>query len=231
VRPRRTDGCTCCAGIWPAWGNRRSRVTVRRSRTRSPAVSFASARTGSEVEVVADGFRNAYSSTSTRGEPFTYDSTMSGASAPWYEPCRFYQRRARRELRGGGRRNCRRRGGSRRTSRTWCRPSARWAAGRRPAWRVIDTRISRRSIRAGSSSQTGRSGRIHFVPLTAKGSTWTGTPKVFAEAMGENGVRADGAGGPPEDGRAVREHRRAWHSWRVYRITHDRTRLANCCRW
>jgi glucose/arabinose dehydrogenase len=45
-----------------------------------------------QVEVVADGFRNAYSFDFDRhGEPFTYDSDNERCvGLPWYEPCRFY---------------------------------------------------------------------------------------------------------------------------------------------
>src|SRR4051812_22893353 len=143
---------------------------------------------GKTVEVVADGFRNPYGfDFNPDGEPFTYDSDNERCvGLPWYEGCRFYH------VVPGGNYGWR----SPQLSQTWRKPPyfpdvvpPVCTLGRGSPAGVACYRHTHfpKEYQGGFFLADWTFGRIHFVPLTPKGSTWTGTPKVFAEAAGENG--------------------------------------------
>ncbi|HEY1187279.1 MAG TPA: hypothetical protein VGE74_06455 [Gemmata sp.] len=140
------------------------------------------------VEIVADGFRNPYSfDFNTDGEPFTYDSDNERCvGLPWYEGCRFYH------VVPGGNYGWR----SPQFSQTWRKPpyfpdvvKPIADLGRGSPTGVVCYRHTQfpEKYRGGFFLADWTFGRVHFVPLTAAGSTYEGTPEVFAEAVGTSG--------------------------------------------
>ncbi len=140
------------------------------------------------LEVVADGFRNPYGfDFNPDGEPFTFDSDNERCvGLPWYEGCRFYH------IVPGGNYGWR----SPQLSQTWRKPPyfADVVApiadlGRGSPTGVACYRHSQfpERYRGGFFLADWTFGRVYFVPLAAKGSTYAGTPEVFLEAAGENG--------------------------------------------
>jgi len=141
-----------------------------------------------QVEVVADGFRNAYSfDFNLDGEPFTYDSDNERCvGLPWYEPCRFYH------IVPGGNYGWR----SPQLGQFWrkppyfvdCVPPVCYL-GRGSPTGVAAYRHSHfpEKYRGGFFLADWTFGRIHYVPLTANDSTYQGKPEVFAEAIGTSG--------------------------------------------
>ena len=140
------------------------------------------------VEVVADGFRNPYSfDFNPDGEAFTYDSDNERClGLPWYEGCRFYH------VVPGGNYGWQ----SPQRSQTWRKPPyfpdvvpPIADLGRGSPTGVACYRHTQfpAKYRGGFFLADWTFGRIHFVPLTASGSSYQGKPEVFAEATGISG--------------------------------------------
>lgn len=171
-------------------GVKKSTATDARSPVRDP-VAGALLRLSPDfksVEIVADGFRNPYSfDFNPDGEPFTYDSDNERcAGLPWYEGCRFYH------VVPGGNYGWR----SPQLSQTWRKPpyfpdvvKPIADLGRGSPTGVACYRHSAfpEKYRGGFFLADWTFGRIHFVPLTASGSTYEGKPELFAEATGTSG--------------------------------------------
>lgn len=177
---------------------------------------------GKQVEIVADGFRNAYSfDFDRRGEPFTYDSDNERCvGLPWYEPCRFYH------VVPGGNYGWR----SPQLSQTWRKPPyfadvvpPVCTLGRGSPTGVACYRHTYfpEEYHGGFFLADWTFGRIHFVPLTPKGSSWTGTPKVFAEAAGENGFAPTALAVHPRTGELFVSIGGRGTRGGVYRIAYD----------
>jgi putative heme-binding domain-containing protein len=152
-------------------------------------------------EVVAHGFRNPYGMDfNLDGELFTFDSDNERCvSLPWYEPTRFYH-----VITGG--------------HHGWLSPQ------RAQFWRMppyfVD--VVAPVCTLGRGSPTGVAcyrhtqfpeeyrggffladwtfGKIHFVKLERKGSSYTGTPTVFLESVGDNGFAPTGLVVHPKTG-------------------------------
>jgi putative heme-binding domain-containing protein len=201
----------------------RSKVTSPRSPVRDP-VAGSLVRISpdfKDVEVVADGFRNAYSfDFHTSGEPFTYDSDNERCvGLPWYEPCRFYH------VVPGGNYGWR----SPQLSQTWRKPPyfpdvvpPVCTLGRGSPTGVACYRHTHfpAEYRGGFFLADWTFGRIHFVPLTPNGATWTGTPRVFAEANGENGFAPTALAVHPKTGELFVSIGGRGTRGGVYRIRH-----------
>jgi putative heme-binding domain-containing protein len=139
-------------------------------------------------EIVADGFRNAYRMDfNPDGDLFTYDSDNERCvSLPWYEPTRFYH-----VISGG--------------HHGWLAPQ-RGQFFRLPPY-LPD--VVAPVAYLGRGSPTGAAcyrhvqfpksfhggffladwtfGRVYFLPLQRSGAKFTSEPRVFLEAVGENG--------------------------------------------
>ena len=140
------------------------------------------------VEVVADGFRNAYGfDFDPAGEPFTFDSDNERCvGLPWYEGCRFYH------VVPGGNYGWR----SPQLSQTWRKPPYFADVvppvadlGRGSPTGVACYRHAHfpARYRGGFFLADWTFGRIHFVPLTPSGATVTGKPEVFLEPAAGSG--------------------------------------------
>ena len=178
---------------------------------------------GKTIEAVADGFRNAYSfDFNLDGEAFTYDSDNERCvGLPWYEPCRFYH------VVPGGNYGWR----SPQLSQTWRKP---------PYFADVVPPI----CTTGRGSPTGVAcyrntlfpgpyrgnfyiadwtfGKIWFVPLGKKHSTYTGKPEVFLEAIGESGFAPTALAVHPKTGELFVSIGGRGTRGAVYRITHER---------
>jgi len=141
-----------------------------------------------QVEVVADGFRNPYSFDFDRnGEPFTFDSDNERCvGLPWYEGCRFYH------VVPGGNYGWR----SPQLSQTWRKPPyfpdvvpPVCDTGRGSPTGVACYRHTAfpERYRGGFFIADWTFGKVHFVPLTPKGASYTGKPEVFLEPTGTSG--------------------------------------------
>lgn len=140
------------------------------------------------VEVVADGFRNAYDfDFDPDGEPFTFDSDNERCvGLPWYEGCRFYH------VVPGGNYGWR----SPQVSQTWRKPPyfpdvVRPVAdlGRGSPTGVACYRHAQfpAKYRGGFFLADWTFGRVHFVPVTPSGSTVAGKPERFLEPAAGSG--------------------------------------------
>ncbi len=143
---------------------------------------------GKAIEVVADGFRNAYGfDFNTDGEPFTYDSDNERCvGLPWYEGCRFYH------VVPGGNYGWR----SPQLSQTWRKPPyfvdvvpPICDTGRGSPTGVACYRNSHfpQKYRGGFFLADWTFGKVYFVPLKPDHSTYEGTHEPFLESTGENG--------------------------------------------
>jgi putative heme-binding domain-containing protein len=139
-------------------------------------------------EIVCDGFRNPYGMDFNRdGELFTFDSDNERCvSLPWYEPTRFYH------IIPGGHYG-------------WLAPQRAqfWrlppyfpdvvapvaTLGRGSPTGVVCYRHAQfpAEYRGGFFLADWTFGRIYFVPLERSGSGYTGKPRVFLQAVGDNG--------------------------------------------
>jgi hypothetical protein len=161
-----------------------------------------------ESEIVADGFRNPYDMDfNPDGELFTYDSDNERCvSLPWYGVAASTTLFPAATTAGDRRR---------RASSGVCRlpdvvaPVADLGRGRRPAVSAIATRAFR-EYRGGFFLLDWTFGKIHFLPLKRKGSTYTSTRKCSSRAA--TTASPDGGSGPPGDGRPVRVDRRPRHA-------------------
>ena len=177
---------------------------------------------GKDVEIVADGFRNAYSfDFDLTGEPFTYDSDNERCvGLPWYEPCGFLH------VVPGGNYGWR----SPQLSQTWRKPPyfadvvpPVCTLGRGSPTGVACYRHTHfpKEYQGGFFLADWTFGRIHFVPLSPKGSSWTGTPRVFAEAAGDNGFAPTALAVHPRTGELFVSIGGRGTRGGVYRISHD----------
>jgi putative heme-binding domain-containing protein len=171
-------------------GVRRELITGSRSPVKNP-IAGALLRISPDfktVEVVADGFRNPYSfDFGLSGEPFTYDSDNERCvGLPWYEGCRFYH------VVPGGNHGWR----SPQISQTWRKPPyfpdvvvPVCDTGRGSPTGVACYRHTNfpEKYRGGFFLADWTFGRIYHVPLTVRGSSYTGTPEVFAQSTGTSG--------------------------------------------
>lgn len=179
-------------------------ITTFRSPVRDPIAGCLvrfSRWNASEVEVVADGFRNPYSfDFNVAGEPFTYDADNERCvGLPWYEPCRFYH------VVPGGNYGWR----TPQIGQFWRKPpyfadvvAPVCTLGRGSPTGVACYRHTHfpAEYRGGFFLADWTFGRVYHVPLEAKGSTWTGQPKVFLEATGESGFAPTGLAVHPKSG-------------------------------
>jgi putative heme-binding domain-containing protein len=153
------------------------------------------------VEVVADGFRNAYGMDfNGKGELFTFDSDNERCvSLPWYEFTRCYH------VVPGGHYGWR----APQLAESWRLPPAAAdvvpplaTLGRGSPTGVIcykHTQFPAR-YRGGLFLLDWTFGQVWFVSLTRSGSTWEGKPERFLTATGENGFAPTAAAVHPGTG-------------------------------
>ena len=176
---------------------------------------------GKQVEVVADGFRNAYDfDFHTSGEAFTYDSDNERCvGLPWYEPTRFYH------VIPGGNHGWM----SPQHAQTWRRPPyfadvtpPVCTIGRGSPTGVVCYRHTHfpEKYRGGFFLADWTFGKVWFVPLTRTGSGFTGKPEVFLEATGEDGFAPTGLAVHPTTGELFVSVGGRGTRGAVYRISH-----------
>jgi putative heme-binding domain-containing protein len=204
-------------------GVKKETITGARSPVKQPVAGalLRISPDGKEVEVVADGFRNPYSfDFDLEGEPFTYDSDNERCvGLPWYEPCRFYH------VVPGGNHGWR----SPQLGQFWrkppyfidCVPPVCYL-GRGSPTGVACYRHTHfpQQYRGGFFLADWTFGRIHFVPLQAQGSGYTGKPTVFAAASGTSGFAVTGLSVHPVSGELFASIGGRGTRGGVYRITH-----------
>ncbi len=152
-------------------------------------------------EIVSEGFRNPYGMDFDRhGELFVYDSDNERCvSLPWYEPTRFYH-----VIPGG---HC----GwlSPQQTDSWRRPpyfcdviAPIATLGRGSPTGVACYRHSQfpEQYRGGMFLADWTFGRIYFVSLKRKGSTYETNKEVFLEATGDNGFAPTALAVQPQTG-------------------------------
>ncbi|HET6572374.1 MAG TPA: c-type cytochrome [Fimbriiglobus sp.] len=156
---------------------------------------------GKQVEVVADGFRNAYGFDFNEfGDVFTYDSDNERCvGLPWYEPTRFYH------VVPGSNHGWM----SPQHAQTWRRPPYFFdvtppvcTLGRGSPTGVVCYRHTHypAKYRGGFFLADWTFGKVWFVPLARAGSTYAGKPEVFLEATGEDGFAPTGLAVHPTTG-------------------------------
>lgn len=172
-------------------------------------------------EVVADGFRNAYGMDwNADGELFTYDSDNERCvGLPWYEHTRFYH------VQPGGRHGWL----APQVTTTWRLPphlldvTAPLATlGRGSPTGVVCYRHGQfpPRYRGGLFLLDWTFGKVHFVPLSRAGSSYTGTPEVFLESIGDNGFAPTAAAVHPVSGDLIVAIGGRGTRGAVYRIRH-----------
>jgi len=175
------------------------------------------------MEVVADGFRNAYDfDFHTSGEPFTYDSDNERCvGLPWYEGCRFYH------VVPGGNYGWR----SPQLSQTWRKPPyfADVVAPVADLGRGSPTGVAcyRHTqfpdhYRGGFFLADWTFGRVYFVPLKQNCSTFVGKPEVFLEATGQSGFAPTALAVHPKTGELFVSIGGRGTRGAVYRVRCDR---------
>jgi putative heme-binding domain-containing protein len=152
-------------------------------------------------EVVADGFRNAYGMDfNGDGELFTFDSDNERCvSLPWYEPTRCYH------VVPGGHHGWR----SPQLSETWRLPPYFLdvvppvvTLGRGSPTGVVCYRHTQfpPRYRGGLFLLDWTFGRVYFVRLERRGSSYVGHAEVFLQAVGDNGFAPTAAAVHPQTG-------------------------------
>ncbi|HWG44072.1 MAG TPA: hypothetical protein VN688_14945 [Gemmataceae bacterium] len=152
-------------------------------------------------EIVADGFRNAYAfDFNSAGDLFTFDSDNERCvSLPWYEPTRCYH-----VVSGGhyGWQNPQR-------AQTWRLPpyfldvvAPVATLGRGSPTGVACYRHTQfpAKYRDGLFLCDWTFGRIYFLPLEQRGSSYVAKPEVFLQAVGDNGFAPTAAAVHPLSG-------------------------------
>ncbi len=152
-------------------------------------------------EIVADGFRNAYAfDFNSAGDLFTFDSDNERCvSLPWYEPTRCYH-----VVNGGhyGWQNPQH-------AQTWRLPpyfvdvvAPVATLGRGSPTGVVCYRHTQfpAKYRDGLFLCDWTFGRISFLPLEHRGSSYTARPEVFLQATGDNGFAPTAAAVHPLTG-------------------------------
>jgi putative heme-binding domain-containing protein len=177
-----------------------------------------------QVEVVADGFRNAYSfDFNLDGEGFTADSDNERCvGLPWYESCRFYH------VVPGGNYGWR----SPQLGQFWRKPpyyvdcvSPVCYLGRGSPTGVACYRHSHfpKKYQGGIFIADWTFGRIQFVPLTPKQSSYEGEPETFAEAIGTSGFAPTALAVHPITGELFVSIGGRGTRGGVYRIAHQKS--------
>jgi putative heme-binding domain-containing protein len=152
-------------------------------------------------EIVADGFRNAYGFTfNCDGDLFTYDSDNERCvSLPWYEPTRCYH------VVSGGHYGWQ----SPQHAQTWRKPpyfldvTAPIATlGRGSPTGIVCYRHVQfpAEYRGGLFLCDWTFGRVYFLKLETRGSSYVSHPEVFLQAVGENGFAPTAAAVHPVTG-------------------------------
>jgi len=178
---------------------------------------------GKTIEAVADGFRNAYDfDFNLDGEPFTFDSDNERCvGLPWYEPCRFYH------VAPGGNYGWR----SPQLSQTWRKPPyfadvvpPVGVTGRGSPTGVACYRNSLfpGPYRGGFFIADWTFGKVWFVPLEKRHSSYVGKPEVFLEAVGESGFAPTALAVHPQTGELFVSIGGRGTRGAVYRVGHDR---------
>jgi putative heme-binding domain-containing protein len=152
-------------------------------------------------EIVADGFRNAYAfDFNSAGDLFTFDSDNERCvSLPWYEPTRCYH-----VVAGGhyGWQNPQ-------YAQSWRLPpyfldvvAPVATLGRGSPTGVVCYRQTQfpAKYRDGLFLCDWTFGRIYFLPLQRRGSSYTARPEVFLQAVGDNGFAPTAAAVHPLSG-------------------------------
>ena len=177
--------------------------------------------TNNSVEVVADGFRNAYDfDFNLLGDAFTFDSDNERCvGLPWYEPTRFYH------VREGGHHG-------------WLNPQHAETFRLPPDYPDVAMPV----CTVGRGSPTGVAcyrqthfpkhyqggffladwtfGNIWFVPLIEENGTYVGKPELFLEANGDNGFAPTGLAVSPKTGELFISIGGRGTRGAVYRIRH-----------
>ncbi|HEY7428888.1 MAG TPA: c-type cytochrome [Gemmataceae bacterium] len=154
-----------------------------------------------DCEIVADGFRNAYAFDFNRaGDLFTFDSDNERCvSLPWYEPTRCYH------VVAGGHYGWQ----APQHAQTWRLPSYFLDAiapvatlGRGSPTGVVCYRHTQfpTKYRDGLFLCDWTFGRIYFLPLERRGSSYVARPEVFLQATGDNGFAPTAAAVHPITG-------------------------------
>jgi putative heme-binding domain-containing protein len=152
-------------------------------------------------EIVADGFRNAYGMDfNADGELFTFDSDNERCvSLPWYEPTRCYH------VVPGGHHGWR----NPQLSQTWRLPPYFLdvvppvaTLGRGSPTGVVCYRHTQfpAHYRGGLFLLDWTFGRIYFVQMERRGSSYAGRAEVFLQAVGDNGFAPTAAAVHPQTG-------------------------------
>jgi putative membrane-bound dehydrogenase-like protein len=142
-----------------------------------------------QSEVIAHGFRNPYDfDFNWMGDVFTYDSDVErDYFLPWYTPTRIYH------VAHGGHHGWQLTG----YLRSWNRPDyyADTTAILAPIGRGSPTGVTvyrhyqfPPRYRGGLFALDWTFGKVYFVPLEANGSTYSGAPEIFLEAIGNHGI-------------------------------------------
>lgn len=206
-------------------GVTKATATDTRSQVREP-VAGALLRLSPDfkaVEIVADGFRNPYSfDFNLDGEAFTYDSDNERCvGLPWYEGCRFYH------VVPGGNYGWR----SPQRSQTWrkpphfpdvVKPIADLGRGSPTGVQCYRHTQFPEKYRGGFFLADWTFGRIHHVPLAATGSTYEGSPEVFAEPTGTSGFAPTALAVHPKTGELFVSIGGRGTRGGVYRIAFDK---------
>jgi putative heme-binding domain-containing protein len=152
-------------------------------------------------EIIADGFRNAYAfDFNSAGDLFTFDSDNERCvSLPWYEPTRCYH------VASGGHYSWQ----NPQHADTWRQPpyfldvvAPVATLGRGSPTGVVCYRHTQfpAKYREGLFLCDWTFGRIYFVALERRGSSYVGHPEVFLQATGENGFAPTAAAVHPVTG-------------------------------
>jgi putative heme-binding domain-containing protein len=172
-------------------------------------------------EIICDGFRNPYGMDfNSDGELFTFDSDNERCvSLPWYEPTRFYH-----VIPGG--------------HYGWLAPQHAqfWrlppyypdvvapvaTLGRGSPTGVVCYKHAQfpAEYRGGFFLADWTFGRIYFVPLQRSGSSYTGRPRVFLQAVGDNGFAPTALAVHPKTGELFVSIGGRGTRGAVYRIRH-----------
>lgn len=154
-----------------------------------------------QCEIVADGFRNAYAfDFNSAGDLFTFDSDNERCvSLPWYEPTRCYH------IVSGGHYGWQ----NPQHAATWRLPpyfpdvvAPLATLGRGSPTGVVCYRHTQfpAKYRDGLFLCDWTFGRIYFLPLIRRGSSYTARPELFLHAIGDNGFAPTAAAVHPITG-------------------------------
>lgn len=206
-------------------GVKKEQIDPNRSPVKEPVAGYLLriGPDGKTVEVVADGFRNAYDfDFNTDGEPLAYDSDNERCvGLPWYEGCRLYH------IVPGGNYGWR----SPQLSQTWRKPPYFMdvvppicTTGRGSPTGVACYRSTQfpEPYRGSFFLADWTFGRVYHVPLQQKHSSYTGKPEVFLQAIGESGFAPTALAVRPQTGELFVSIGGRGTRGAVYRIRYER---------